>query len=87
MGMLHLKKLDSGKTQMVVRAETNLGNILLNVLLNEQMKPAATKNNVQFVCMPNPPIKEVEGPAFMLIKVKEALMAQELVEKMKANSN
>lgn len=33
-GMLHLKSADNGKTQLLVRADTNLGNILLNILLN-----------------------------------------------------
>ena len=43
LGMLYLKKVDGSedkdgtKTQLLVRAETNLGNILLNVLLNNQM--------------------------------------------------
>ena len=83
LGMLHLKAVDDGaKTQMVVRAETNLGNILLNILVGEQMTFKQVKNNVSFVCVPNPPIKGVEGPASMLVKVKSADMAGELVKKL-----
>lgn len=83
LGMLHLKPVEGGKkTQMVVRAETNLGNILLNILLNDKMSFAQRGNNVQFICVPNPPIKELsEGPAPMLIKVKNADLALELVKK------
>ena len=32
-GMLHLKKIKEDKTQLVVRADTSLGNILLNIML------------------------------------------------------
>ena len=56
LGMLHLKKVDGGKTQLLVRAETNLGNILLNILVNDQMNIDKRKNNIQFGCIPNPPI-------------------------------
>ncbi len=99
--MLHLKKADD-KTQMLVRAETNLGNILLNILVNDKMNLMKRKNNLQFVCVPNPPIpgkyfwnsklakfsrnfmfSGQEGPVSMLIKVKDALMADQLEEKLK----
>ena len=78
--MLHLKSVDGGKTQMVVRAETNLGNILLNILVSDKMTFKQMKNNVNFVCVPNPPIKGVEGPTSMLIKVKSVDMSTELVK-------
>ena len=40
-------------------------------------------NNVQFVCIPNPPVPGVaEGPVTMLVKVKNADMANELEAKM-----
>ena len=82
--MLHLKKVENDKTQMVVRAETNLGNILLNILVNDKMNVIKRKNNIQFVCVPNPPIKGMEdGPVIMLVKVKDALMADQLEEKLK----
>ena len=41
-------------------------------------------NNIQFVCVPNPPIPGLaEGPVTMLVKVKNAEMADELEAKMK----
>jgi len=83
LGMLHLKKVEGDtKTQMVVRAETNLGNILLNILVSDKMNVIKRKNNLQFVCVPNPPIKGVEGPVIMLAKVKDSLMADQLEAKL-----
>jgi len=83
LGMLHLKKVEGDtKTQMVVRAETNLGNILLNILVGGKMNVIKRKNNLQFVCVPNPPIKGVEGPVIMLAKVKDSLMADQLEAKL-----
>ena len=81
--MLHLKKVDGDKTQLVVRAETNLGNILLNILVSDKMNIMKRKNNLQFGCLPNPPIPGLpEGPVIMLVKVKDALMADQLEEKL-----
>ena len=38
LGMMHLKPVEgTKKTQILVRAETSLGNILLNVMLNNQV--------------------------------------------------
>ena len=37
------------------------GNILLNILVSDKMKVTVKKNNVQFMCVPNPPIKGMEG--------------------------
>jgi nuclear pore complex protein Nup50 len=54
--MLHLKSVETSKTQLLVRAETNLGNILLNILVNDKMNIIKRKNNLQFVCVPNPAI-------------------------------
>merc|ERR1712025_763610 len=82
LGMLHLRKVDK-KTQMIVRAETNLGNILLNILVGDSLNITKRKNNLQFGCLPNPPIPGMpEGPAIMLLKVKDSLMADELEQKL-----
>ena len=41
-------------------------------------------NNIQFVCIPNPPIPGIgDGPATMLVKVKNAEMADELEKNLK----
>ncbi|XP_041254449.1 nuclear pore complex protein Nup50 [Onychostruthus taczanowskii] len=80
-GTLHLKPAGNEKTQLLVRADTNLGNILLNVLIPPKMPCSRTgKNNVLIVCVPNPPIDEKNPavPVTMLIRVKTSEDADEL---------
>ncbi|NXG21328.1 NUP50 protein, partial [Grallaria varia] len=80
-GTLHLKPAGNQKTQLLVRADTNLGNILLNVLIPPKMPCTRTgKNNVLIVCVPNPPIDEKNPtvPVTMLIRVKTSEDADEL---------
>ncbi|XP_068046541.1 nuclear pore complex protein Nup50 [Anomalospiza imberbis] len=80
-GTLHLKPAGNEKTQLLVRADTNLGNILLNVLIPPKMPCTRTgKNNVLIVCVPNPPIDEKDPavPVTMLIRVKTSEDADEL---------
>ncbi|XP_011373268.1 nuclear pore complex protein Nup50 isoform X1 [Pteropus vampyrus] len=80
-GTLHLKPTVNQKTQLLVRADTNLGNILLNVLIPPNMPCTRTgKNNVLIVCVPNPPVDENNAtvPVTMLIRVKTSEDADEL---------
>lgn len=80
-GTLHLKPTANQKTQLLVRADTNLGNILLNVLVSPNMPCTRTgKNNVLIVCVPNPPLddKNPSVPVPMLVRVKTAEDADEL---------
>ncbi|XP_064174775.1 nuclear pore complex protein Nup50 [Anguilla rostrata] len=80
-GTLHLKHVAEGKTQLLVRADTNLGNILLNILVPASMPCSRKgKNNVMVVCVPNPPVDD-KNPAVavpLLIRVKTAEDADEL---------
>ncbi|XP_055962988.1 nuclear pore complex protein Nup50 [Sorex fumeus] len=80
-GTLHLKPTASQKTQLLVRADTNLGNILLNVLIPPNMPCTRTgRNNVLIVCVPNPPLdeKNPSAPATLLVRVKTSEDADEL---------
>ncbi|XP_060926078.1 nuclear pore complex protein Nup50 [Limanda limanda] len=80
-GTLHLKHIEDGKTQLVIRADTNLGNILLNILVSASMPCSRVgKNNVMVVCVPNPVIddKNPTCPIPLLIRVKTAEEADEL---------
>lgn len=83
LGTLHLKPVEkTEKTQLLIRAQTSLGNILLNVILNKQMSVLKRSNNIQFICVPNPAIPGIEnGPVTMLVKVKTAEMADLLETK------
>lgn len=95
-GMLNLKKLE-GKTQVLVRNDTTLGKIILNIYLAESTPITRSgKNNVILMCVPNPPLysKPSEGdnnkPATYLIRVKTAEAADELfsqLNKSKSSSN
>ncbi|KAK7066836.1 Nuclear pore complex protein Nup50 [Halocaridina rubra] len=81
-GTLYLKTA-SEKTQLLVRAYTNLGNILLNIVLNSSIPTARVgKNGVLLVCIPNPPLEKMEGPVKMLIRVKTSEDADELLSKL-----
>lgn len=80
-GTLHLKETAEGKTQMIIRADTNLGKILLNILVASSMPCSRVgKNNVMVVCVPNPPLddKNPTSPVPLLIRVKTAEDADEL---------
>jgi len=85
LGMLYLKSVDGNKTQLLVRADTNLGNVLLNILLSSQMPTTRVgKNNVMIVCVPNPPIdpkNDSSEPWPMLLRVKTEEDANELLDK------
>ncbi|KAG7232962.1 hypothetical protein INR49_007898, partial [Caranx melampygus] len=80
-GTLHLKQTPEGKTQMIIRADTNLGNILLNIMVQSSMPCSRVgKSNVMVVCVPNPSIddKNPTKPVPLLIRVKTAEDADEL---------
>ncbi|KAH8284711.1 hypothetical protein KR018_012039 [Drosophila ironensis] len=80
-GTLYLKPVkDSEKTQMLVRADTNLGNILVNLILSEGIPcQRMGKNNVMLVCVPTPE----EQATSLLIRVKTGEEADEVLEQIK----
>lgn len=84
LGTIFLKKADE-KTQLIVRANTNLGNILLNIIVGPSIGAMMRvgKNNVMVVCIPNPPIdpkSDNKTPVKMLIRVKTSEDADELLK-------
>lgn len=80
-GTVHIKKVDS-KVQVLVRADTNLGNILLNIILNETVPlQRMGKNNVMMICLPTPESKP--PPTSVLLRVKTSDEADELFETLK----
>lgn len=90
-GMLYLKKQpESDKTQLLVRMETAIGKVLLNINLGSGLPKARVgKNNISLVSVPNPPVfsKDADGdnslPLSYLLRVKGAVEADELMEKIK----
>eukprot|EP00066_Takifugu_rubripes_P026782 XP_011616048.1 PREDICTED: nuclear pore complex protein Nup50 isoform X2 [Takifugu rubripes] len=80
-GTLHLKLTQHGKTQLIIRADTNLGNILLNIIVQASILCTRVgKNNVMLMCVPNPPVdeKNPDTPVPLLVRVKTAEDADEL---------
>merc|ERR1712029_387704 len=71
-GMLYIKAVEGEKHQLLIRADTNLGNVLLNILLSSQIPTTRVgKNNVMLVCVPNPPVDpkaDSSAPCPMLIR-------------------
>ncbi len=89
LGHLHLKPCGE-KIQLLVRADTAIGNILLNIMLTSTMPLTRQgKNNVVLVCIPNPPIDGMSEKEMvpMLIRVKTAEDADELYEKLKEHKS
>ncbi|XP_014361852.2 nuclear pore complex protein Nup50 [Papilio machaon] len=78
-GTLYIKKInDSEKHQLLVRANTNLGNILLNLVLTSSIPTQRMgKNNVMLVCIPTPEAKPPPVP--ILIRVKTSEEADDLL--------
>lgn len=92
LGIGTLRVIGGGTTgvQLLLRNDTSLGNILLNVRLTAGVPLNTKSNNVFLVCPPNPPLdkKEAEGEAkavTYLIRVKTAAMADELVARIQDN--
>ena len=64
------------------------GTILLNIMLTGSIPfKRQGKNNVSFICIPNPPVdeKEESKPCSMMIRVKTAEDADELLGKLEEN--
>jgi len=85
LGNIYLKKTDESKLQVIVRADTALGNILLNIIMTEDIPvDRVGKNNVMLICIPNPPVdpKADPEPVTFLIRVKTTEDADELKDKL-----
>lgn len=79
-GQLYIKKIeDSEKKQVLVRANTNIGNILLNTILMPEVPiERIGKNNVMIFCVPTPDAQP--PPSCMLIRVATTESADELAQ-------
>lgn len=77
-GTLFMKRVKDDKVQLIVRADTNLGNILLNIIVSEAIPATRNKNNVILVCIPTP--EADPKPRQVLVRVKTEDDAVELLE-------
>ena len=85
LGKVYLKQTEEEKLQVVIRAETALGNILLNVIVSEKTPlERVGKNNVMLIIVPNPPLDPKTAdpkPVTFLIRVKTEQDADELKQR------
>ncbi|KAB0799432.1 hypothetical protein PPYR_05914 [Photinus pyralis] len=79
-GNLFLKPIpDSDKVQLIVRADTNLGNLLCNFILSKSIPTQRLgKKDVMLMCMPTPEHKPPPVP--VLFRVKSSEQADELLK-------
>ncbi|XP_076236110.1 nuclear pore complex protein Nup50 [Calliopsis andreniformis] len=71
-GILFLKPTPNDKTQLIVRAETSLGNLLLNTLLTESIPTKRmNKNTIMLVCLPKPESSPPPVPVLLRVKTDE----------------
>lgn len=79
-GNLFLKPIEgSEKVQLIVRADTNLGNLLCNFILSKSIPTKRMgKKDVMLVCLPTPESKPPPTP--ILFRVKGEEEAEELMK-------
>lgn len=79
-GNMYLKPIEnSEKVQLIVRADTNLGNLLCNFILSENIPTKRMgKKDVMLVCLPTPDTKPPPVP--ILLRVKSPEEADALLE-------
>lgn len=83
-GLLFLKPIPSGKTQLIVRADNSLGNLLLNTLLTDSIPiKRMNKNTVMLMCLPLP--DSLPPPTAVLLRVKTSEDADSLNEALENN--
>jgi len=80
-GTLYLKPAGE-KMQLIVRADTSLGNVLVNTLLTAGLPLRRMgSNNVMLVCVPTPDVEPPPVP--LLIRLKTGDDADEVFNKLK----
>lgn len=84
-GNLYLKPVPSSeKVQLIVRADTNLGNLLCNFILSASIPTKRLgKKDVMLVCIPTPDTKPPPVP--ILLRVKSPEEADQLLEALEKN--
>lgn len=79
-GMLYIKKLDDGRYQVVVRADNNLGTVILNILLQKSL-PLEKNGKNSIMTMDLQANNQKGMPIFIRVKTEDD--AEELLKKLK----
>lgn len=88
-GVLHVEQLAEGSgIRLLLRNDTALGKVLLNIRLNPQQPISVQKNNLLVVSIPNPPLTVAyndERPVTYLLRVKTNEIANNLLTTIQGN--
>ena len=88
-GTLKVQSSSGESVRLLLRNDTALGKVLMNVRLTPDVPTTLTKNNIIIVCPPNPPLGKKgegeEGVVTYLIRVKTVAMAEKLHSTIKEN--
>ena len=80
-GTLKVQSSQENVARLLLRNDTSLRTVLLNINVTSQMPINLTKTNVLIRCpAPNPPLSIGDGPVTYLIRVKKPELAQQLVD-------
>ena len=86
-GQLRVQQVGSGSSgvRLLLRNDTKLGTILLNVRVTADIPVTVKGNNVFVVCVPNPPLSKEDpsSPVTYLLRVKTAQTASDLLKTLK----
>ena len=87
-GTLKVQSSNGQSVCLLLRNDTSIGNILMNVRVTADVPMTLTKNNVIVVCPANPPLGKGAGEGGVvtyLIRVKTAQLAEKLHTTIKEN--
>ena len=86
-GQLRVQQVgsESSGLRLLLRNDTKLGTILLNVRVTADVPVTVKGNNMFVVCVPNPPLSKEDpsSPVTYLLRVKTAQAASDLLKALK----
>lgn len=85
-GTLKIQTSSTGVVHLLLRNDTSLGNVLLNVKVTKEIPLSTNKKSVLMVCpAPNPPLSAWKGAVTYLLRVKTDAMAEEILSVIQKN--
>lgn len=86
-GNIKAHSSSKGAIQLLMRNDTSLGTILLNVKVTGDMPVSCSKKSLLLVCpAPNPSLSIGEGPVTYLVRVKTTELAEQLLKVIQDNT-
>lgn len=86
-GNLKVQSSSKGAVQLLMRNDTSLGTILLNVKVTGDIPVSCSSKSVLIVCpAANPSLSVGEGPVTYLLRVKTAELAEQLLKAIQDNT-